>query len=444
MAIETPDSMRNLVIYEVYVRDHGPRGTFKDVESDLERIRDLGVDVVWLMPIHPIGKLNKKGGLGCPYSIANYEEVNPDYGSQADFEHLLDRAHQLGLKVMIDVVYNHTSHDSKLVHEHPEWFHQDVNGKPVTTVPEWSDVIDLKYADEAIETYLVNVLKMWAKLGVDGFRCDVASLVPMRMWMRARRAVAEIKPGVIWLAESVHLGFIEMRRSKGLSAVSDSELYQAFDMMYDYDIWPIWQAAVLGKTRLGDYLQMLRFQSGMYPGNYLKMRCVENHDQTRIMRLAPSYNQALAWTAFLAFLPGPFLIYAGQESAAPVRPTLFDRDPIQWGTYSLSQFLKTLTGLKKNLIQEKGWFTIFNDEPSIQAAWNGNGKSLFGVFNVAGDNADVIVHLPDGDYRDLITGNVVAVKEGKMPAAEAVCIFEVDTPVEKQPFYSPLIDFHMD
>jgi hypothetical protein len=444
MAIDTPESFRSLVIYEVYVRDHGLNGTFKDVEMDLERIRALGVDVVWFMPIHPIGKLNKKGGLGCPYSIADYEDVNPEYGSKADFIQLIEHAHQLGLKVMIDVVYNHTAHDSKLVREHPEWFHRDANGKPVTTVPDWSDVIDLNYVDKRLEDYLVKVLKGWVELGVDGFRCDVASLVPLRLWERARREAAKVKKGVIWLAESVNLGFVEFRRKNGLSAASDSELYQAFDITYDYDIWPIWRAAVLGKTRLRNYLQMLRFQSGMYPGNYLKLRCVENHDQPRIMTLASSYSQALAWTAFSAFLPGPFLIYAGQESAATVWPTLFDRDPINWNQYALTPFLKSLTGLKKHICQKEGVFNILQDEPYIQAVWNHAGKSLYGAFNVSGYEGKAAVLLADGIYTNLLNGNGVKINHGKMLAPETACIFEMDAEIVGPNFYSKLIDFPTD
>jgi glycosidase len=145
MAKDTPFSVRNLVIYEVYVRNHGPHGTFADVEADLERIRSLGVDIVWFMPIHPIGQLNKKGSLGCPYSISNYRDVNPEYGTKEDFARLIEKAHQLGMKVMIDVVYNHTAHDSNLVKDHPDWYHQDANGRPITTVPDWSDVIDLNH-----------------------------------------------------------------------------------------------------------------------------------------------------------------------------------------------------------------------------------------------------------------------------------------------------------
>ena len=248
MATDTPLSYRSLVIYEIYVRNHGPHGSFADVTADLERIRSMGVDIVWFMPIHPIGKKNKKGSLGCPYSIADYREVNPEYGTKADFSLLIERAHSLGMKVMIDVVYNHTAHDSTLVHAHPEWFHQDANGIPITTVPDWSDVIDLKHPNPTLSQYLIETLQYWASFGVDGFRCDVASLLPEDFWVAARQAVAQVKPGVIWLAESVHAAFVGGRRAAGLAAISDSEVYRGFDLTYDYDIWPIFLSVVLGRV----------------------------------------------------------------------------------------------------------------------------------------------------------------------------------------------------
>ena len=292
MAIDTPSSFRNLVIYSIYVRNHGPNGTFADVERDLPRIKNLGVDVIWFMPIHPIGQLNKKGSLGCPYSIQDYRGVNPEYGTREDFARLIQKAHDLGLKVMIDVVYNHTSHDSVLVQEHPEYFHQDASGRPVTTVPEWSDVIDLKHPNPDLTEYLIETLQGWVEFGVDGFRCDVASIIPQSFWLEARQAVAQVKPGVIWLAEAVHAGFVGHRRASGLTGLSDSEVYAAFDLTYDYDIWPIWQLAVQGKIPARRYVEMLRFQDCIYPANFIKMRCVENHDQARIMRIAPSQKQA--------------------------------------------------------------------------------------------------------------------------------------------------------
>jgi hypothetical protein len=444
MAKDTPASIRNLVIYEVYVRNHGLHGTFADVEADLERIRALGVDVIWFMPVHPIGKVNKKGSLGCPYSISDYREVNPEYGTKADFARLIEKAHGLGLKVMIDVVYNHTAHDSVLVAAHPDWYHQDASGRPVTTVPDWSDVIDLKHPNPDLTAYLIETLKGWAKFGVDGFRCDVASLLPEEFWVEARKAVAAVKPGVIWLAESVHAGFIEYRRKHGLSAISDSEVYRGFDLTYVYDIFPIWQAAVRGAVPVSRYLEMLRFQDAIYPANYAKMRYVENHDNDRIMQVAPGYEQALAWTAFEAFNRGAFLIYGGQESAANHTPSLFDVDKVDWKNYELSTFLTKLAKLKKDPAQVNGVFTITAAEPATQAVWEFEGANLFGVFNVTGSKDKVRTVIPNGDYQDLLSGSTVTVRDGEIDIPLTAVILRVPGKIpEPQPFHADLIDYHL-
>jgi glycosidase len=442
MAKDTPNSVRNLVIYEVYVRNHGPNGTFADVEADLERIKALGVDVVWFMPIHPIGQLNKKGSLGCPYSISDYREVNPEYGTKTDFKRLIAKAHSLGLLVMIDVVYNHTAHDSVLVKDHPDWYHQDKQGQPVTTVPEWSDVIDLKHPNPALTAYLVETLKGWAAFGVDGFRCDVASLLPEEFWVEARQAVAAIKPGVLWLAESVHAAFVEYRRREGLSAISDSEVYSGFDLTYVYDIWPIWQAAVNGRVAVSRYLEMLRFQDAIYPGNYAKMRYVENHDNDRIMGAAPSRDQALAWTAFEAFNRGAFLIYGGQESEAAHTPSLFDIDKVEWKDYSLAPFLTRLAKLKKDPAQVNGKFIITAAEPAIQAVWLHEGSNLFGVFNVSRNSGTLKMILPDGEYENLLGGEKITVKNGETAIPATAFILRVPGKLEQvSPLKSELLDF---
>jgi glycosidase len=441
MATDTPSSYRNLVIYEVYVRNHGPHGTFADVEADLPRIQSMGVDVVWFMPIHPIGKVSRKGTLGCPYSISDYRAINPEYGTRADFVHLIERAHALGLKVIIDVVYNHTAHDSVLVHEHPEWFHQDERGRPVTTVPDWSDVIDLKHPNEALSAYLIETLQGWAKLGVDGFRCDVASLLPQDFWLQARQGVAKVKPGVIWLAESVHAAFVAYRRAQGLPTISDSELYSAFDLTYDYDIWPIWQTAAVGKVPVSRFLEMLRFQDAIYPANFIKLRYVENHDQPRIMAFAPTRAQALAWTAFQCFNKGAFLLYGGQESAATHTPSLFDLDRVAWGSYELQPFLTVLAHLKKDPAQVAGSFVLVEAEPAIQATWYLPGSSLYGVFNVGAASSQVQVRVPDGSYLELLSGAAVRVQGGRMPVPDAAAILRYSDQIDLEPFYSDLLDY---
>jgi len=441
MASDTPSSYRNLVIYEIYVRNHGANGTFSDVERDLHRLHTLGVDVLWFMPIHPIGESNKKGSLGCPYSIRDYREVNPEYGTKEDFTRLIQQAHEMSMKIMIDVVYNHTAHDSVLVREHPEYFHKDENGNPVTTVPEWSDVIDLRHSNPGLTNYLIETLQGWVELGVDGFRCDVASLLPQDFWVQARTEVAKMKPGVIWLAESVHSSFVGARRSNGLTGLSDSELFKAFDMTYDYDLWPIWQLAVQGKVPVRRYTEMLRYQDCIYPENYIKVRCVENHDQARIMRMAPSRAQGMAWTAFEAFNKGPFLIYAGQESAVKHTPSLFEIDKVEWGDYNLQPFLTRLAKLKKDPTQVEGKFVVMQADPAIQAAWEYPGKNLYGIFNTSGKAGYIMVNLPDGTYRDILNDGQVLVRGGKMLLPETAAIVRFTDTILLRPAYSELLDY---
>lgn len=431
----------NLVIYEVFVRNHSEEGSFGGVEQDLERIRSMGVDVIWLMPIHPVGRRARKGALGSPYSISNYREVNPEYGTTEDFQRLVRAAHRIGLKVMIDVVYNHTSHDSILVEQHPDWFHCDETGRPIPTVPEWSDVVDLKYPNSSLEEYLIESLLGWSRMGVDGFRCDVASLVPVDFWMRARAALARERPDTLWLAESVHTAFVGWRRAKGLPAHSDGELFAAFDLEYDYDLYPIWQAAVTGRVPAARYLEMARMQGGLYPANAVKMHCVENHDQRRIMSLAPAREQALAWTAFEAFNAGAFLVYAGQESGATRTPSLFDPDPVQWGGYELQPWLTRLIALKREPAVVHGRFTVSVPAPLVVASWESESGCLLGVFNVETSTGEVETGLADGDYEELLTARTVAVKGGRTEAPASAMVLRYERPIGRGWFYSDLLDF---
>ena len=435
MALDTPADLRNLVIYSIYIRNHGPNGTFADVEADLARIRQMGVDLIWLMPIHPIGKVNRKGSLGSPYSITDYRGINPEYGSLEDFKRLVEKTHAAGMRIMIDVVYNHTAHDLLLVHDHPDWFHQDASGKPVTTVPEWSDVIDLKHPNPALTAYLHEILQYWAGLGVDGFRCDVASLLPEEFWVTARQVIAQVKPGVIWLAEAVHTGWVVTRRANDLPTLSDSEVYRAFDMTYDYDIWTTFNQALSGQVHFGRYLDMLLLQDGIYPANFIKMRCTENHDQPRIMTAAPTREQALAWTAFEAFNKGAFLIYAGQESGAHHRPTLFDVDKIDWQDFSLQPFITSLARLKKDPALITGKFQLIENRDTLQAAWQTEQGGLFGVFNVQNLPTEISIPLPDGAYQNELDGKIVSVTNGKIDAQPAA-VFRLSGPQNFEPFRS--------
>jgi len=433
MAKNTQKSVRSLVIYEIYVRSHSPQGTFQGVTDDLPRIKSLGVDVVWLMPIHPIGRVRRKGSLGCPYAIADYYSVNPEYGSLADFTHLVESAHALGLKVMIDVVYNHTAHDSVILREHPRWYHNDASGRPMTTMPEWSDVIDLDYAHPELWDYLIGALEQWARLGVDGFRCDVASIIPLEFWLRARAAIERINPACLWLAESVEARWVAQRRAAGLPAWSDGELYQAFDITYDYDIFNAWKNVMEGKLDLQFYLDLLRLQDCVYPHNYVKLRFVENHDQPRILSFAPDRRRALAWTAFQAFNKGAWLIYAGQESAAARQPSLFEKEPLEWGRYELSDFHHRLALIKKNPAMAAGELFWVQPAPAALGIWHAETGSLAGIFNVRGVSGEMPVAIPDGSYTDLLTDRAIVIDKGMLSLPEEAVIFNCALPQVPQP-----------
>jgi glycosidase len=443
MEMSAKPANQNLVIYCIYVRAHSKAGTFAAVENDLQRIKDLHVDLIWFLPIHPIGKLNAKGSMGCPYSISDYRAVNPEYGTLKDFKSLLAAAHALGLKVMIDVVYHHTAHDSNLIADHPDWYRQDEKGVPVASVPVWTDIIDLKHPHPQLSQYLIESLQYWVDLGVDGFRCDVAPLLPLSFWQQAVAHFRTRDRNVIWLAESLYTQFVRDRRTAGLAAHSDCELYSAFDITYDYDIWPIWKAVALGKLPLQRYADMLAVQDAIFPNGFCKLRCVENHDQQRIMRFAPTREQALAWTAFQAFNRGAFLIFGGQESEAEETPSLVESEPVEWGDYELSAFLRKLTQLKKDDAQVHGRFALLSATDALQACWLGRDYSHYGVFNVSRTTQPISVQLPDGIFIDMLSDEQVEVKGGTIAAPETGRILRINSELNPRTYVPEYWDYEI-
>lgn len=416
MAKNTEISLRNKVIYSIYVRNHTNDGTFNAVAEDLDRIKSLGTDIIWFMPIHPIGVKNKKGSLGCPYANKDYRTTNPEYGTMDDFKSLVEKIHAKGMKCIIDVVYNHTSPDSNLSVEHPEFFYRKSDGNFGNKVGDWSDIIDLDYSNKELWQYQIDSLVMWAKI-VDGFRCDVASFVPVEFWKQAREAVAKVNPDCIWLAESVHSSFNVFSRKSGIYTASDYELFDAFDMEYDYDIREVFDKYLKGETTLSNYMDMFNYQEAIYPQNYDKMRCLENHDQPRICHYVKNRSDLENYTAFLYFLKGSTLIYAGQEFGCDETPSLFDKDVFPRNTgIDLSELLAKLDTIKKTVLDDDDYFKAdADDENDIAILERDNNKSKkVGIFSLKSKSADVKVDLPDGDYKNEISGETVAVSNGKI------------------------------
>jgi glycosidase len=322
---------RNAVIYEVNLRQYTEEGTIKAFSEHLPYLKELGVDILWFMPIHPISELNRKGELGSYYAVQDYMEVNPEFGTVEDFKELVDKAHSLGLKVMIDWVANHTGCDNVWVEQHPEWYEYD-NGKFVSPW-DWTDTYSLDYDNKEMRAAMVDVMKFWStEVGVDGFRCDVAFLVPVEFWDSARVELEKVKP-VFMLAEA-----------------SEKELTdKAFDAVYNWPLLFLLDNIYKGSNSVGDLIDLADKQLiDLAPDAYY-MNHITNHDRntwdgTEFER----YGKAVKSFAVMTYVwPGMPLIYTGQEVGMNRRLEFFVKDtPPAKEKNEWFEFYKSLNTLK--------------------------------------------------------------------------------------------------
>ena len=315
--IEHPAWSRRAIIYEINTRQFTADGTLVAATRELPRLKALGVDILWLMPIQPIGEKNRKGTLGSPYSVRDYRAVNPELGTKADLKAFVDRAHALGMKVILDWVANHTAWDNRWVTEHPDWYMRDWKGAHVSTPWwDWSDIIDLDYSKPALRREMAGAMASWVRdVGIDGFRCDVAGYVPPDFWAQVRRDLEAVKP--VWmLAEfnqrDLHLG--------------------SFDSSY---AWP-WAEAVgniaKGKADTGALYGFYSENESAWPTGAQRMIFTSNHDEnswsgTEFERFGPALDNAFALLFTSEGIP---LVYNGQEAGNEKRLKFFERDPIVW------------------------------------------------------------------------------------------------------------------
>ena len=316
-ARKSAEWVKDAVIYEVYLRSFSKEGTFKALEERIPEIKKLGVTVVWLMPIHPVGKINRKGELGSPYSVQDYYGINPEFGTIDDFKSLVNSVHRSGLKIIIDLVANHTAWDNPMLKENPRWYTHDKNGKIIPPNPDWTDVADLNYDQPGLRKYIIQMMKYWVRdIGIDGFRCDVAELVPTDFWESARAELDAIKP-VMMLSE----GSIPEHHVK------------AFDLTYSWNVYDIFESVIKGLTPATIFNDLLKSESYQYPRNSLRMRFNTNHDKNAwdapaVEKFTPEGAKA---TAVLAFTyPGVPLIYNGEEVGNKKRLGLFEKVDIDW------------------------------------------------------------------------------------------------------------------
>lgn len=387
---------RGLAIYSIFPRNFSEMGDIAGILPELPRIRAMGFDAIWLLPVHPIGGKERKGTLGSPYSIADYRALDPSLGTMEDFGTLVSQAHAEGLGVILDVVFHHTSWDSVLIKEHPEWFYHGPDGTIGNKVGEWSDIADLDLSEPLLWAHLVEVLEFWCGLGIDGFRCDVAPLLSLEFWRYARRHLEEAGHRVLWLSESLEPDFIRELRRKGHSALSDGEMYQVFDLLYDYDVYPDLKSYYRGDLTLKALLASYTRQEWIYPEDHVKLRFLENHDQMRTAALIPDRRRRFNATAFAMFLPGAWLFYNGQETMTAHRPDLFEKDPIPWQIDAGMVELQTrLNAIRKTEIMRHGHFQLMREEGDVvHAVVSLQGVSCHGWFSL-GEQEAFLERLPE-------------------------------------------------
>ena len=408
--VNHPDWSLNANIYEVNIRQYTPEGTFAAFEKSLPRLKKMGVDILWLMPINPIGIKNRKGTLGSYYSVKDYLGVNPEFGTLDDLKKLVKHAHDLGMHVIIDWVANHTSWDNNLIKNHPEWYTHDSTGKIIAPVPDWTDVADLDYSQKGLWKYMTDALIYWVKeADIDGYRCDVAGMIPVEFWNSAVPGIKKVK-NVFMLAEW-----------------ETPEMHTiAFDMTYSWDLFHLMNDISKGTKTAGDIDALLVKEKRDYPADAYRMRFTTNHDEnswngTEFERMG---DAAKTFAVLCYTLPGMPLIYSGQESALNRRLKFFDKDTIDWNDYRLAGFYTTLNKLKSgNPVLYNGSaggkmmkLNTDNDK-HIYAFLRINDKNtVFVIMNLSGSLQKVMMKGKSfsGNYVDLFTNEKIRFNDGQV------------------------------
>lgn len=330
----TPEWAENATIYEVNIRQFSEEGTFSAFARHLPRLRDMGVDILWLMPIHPIGEKERKGPLGSYYSVYDYYGVNPEFGTKVDFRELVEQIHDHDMHIILDWVANHTSWDAVWTRTHPQLYETDDAGNFI--IPpgtDWTDVIQLDYSSPETRSMMHEALEYWVRdFDIDGYRCDVADMVPTAFWNKARQRLDAIKP-VFMLAE----------------AETPEHHIHAFDMSYAWETHHQMNLLADGEIALADFEQHLEENRECFPEHAYRMQFTSNHDEnswngTVYERLGDGVEP---FAVLAATIPGMPLVYNGQEAAMDKRLAFFEQDPIEWGDIPMQDFYTRLLRLNQ-------------------------------------------------------------------------------------------------
>ncbi len=335
-AASFPDYIKQSNIYEVNVRQYSTEGTFKAFEASLPRLKEMGVDILWFMPVTPISQVDRKGALGSYYAVADYTAVNPEFGTMDDWKALVQKAHDLGFKVITDWVANHTGADNRWLKSNPDFFVKDKEGKFAFAF-DWSDTRDLNYWNPLLHDSMINAMKFWlTETKIDGFRCDVAGEVPRSFWQHCIAELKKVKPDIFMLAE----GDVAWLHDAG------------FDASYGWDGFAKMKKIANGEASAKVLDTVIMHLDETYPSNCIKMYFTSNHDEN-------SWNKA-DYKTMPGEIHAPFavlsqtwkntlpLIYSGQEEPFLDSLSFFYKDTITFGKYQRADFYRTLLTLRKN------------------------------------------------------------------------------------------------
>jgi len=399
--IQHPDWAKDAAVYELNTRQFTPEGTFEAAAEQLPRLKQLGITIVWLMPIHEIGEMNRKGTLGSPYSVKDYFSVNGEFGTLDDLKNFVARAHELGMYVIIDWVANHTAWDNPLRTEHPDWYERDWKGDfQPTPWWDWSDIINLDYSQPAVRRYMTEALKYWVtEVDIDGYRCDVAGDIPIEFWNNARRELDAIKP-VFMLAEW---------EGRDLHA-------EAFDMTYAFSWYETMADIVAGKKELDKLVRYYARDFSRFPEGGMRMLFVSNHDKnswegTQFEVFGDSLPAAIVLSVVGEGTP---LIYNGQEAGNERRLAFFEKDPIEWREHPIGDLYRKLLALHKRntALWNGGWGAPMSRVPNdamskvISFVRQNDNDKVFAAFNFSNTPQQVTLEeaLYHGDYTDFFSG----------------------------------------
>lgn len=373
-----PKWAENAVLYEVNVRQYSEEGTFNAFKDELPRLKELGVDILWFMPIHPIGEKERKGTLGSYYAVKDYTGINPEFGTTEDFKLLVTEAHEMGFKVIIDWVANHTAPDHAWVTTNPDFYELNEEGK-IFGPFDWTDVAQLDYDNKALWEAMAADMRYWLEeVNIDGFRCDVAGLVPVEFWEYAKAELVSTKSDIWMLAENEDVPAL---------------LETAFDANYGWSIHGMSNEIVKKEKNAADLARLVLSQQKQFPNNSYAIQFTTNHDEnswngTVYERYGGAYN---TMNTLMYVLPGMPLIYSGQESGTDHRLEFFEKDPIKWNNYAMQSYFKELNEMKHtikalNVGADAGSFEIIptSDTTNALSFHRKNGDSeVFGLFNLS-------------------------------------------------------------